>query len=39
MYYKYKEMDMNAESIANKIIKFYQDNVIDFHSYNKNIKN
>ena len=36
---QYKEIGMNAESIANKIIKFYQDNVIDFQSYNKNIRN
>ncbi len=36
---QYKEIGMDAESIANKIIKFYQDNVIDFQSYNKNIKN
>jgi len=36
---QYKEIGMDAESIANKIIKFYQDNVIDFETYNKNIKN
>ena len=36
---QYKEIGMDADSIANKIIKFYQDNVIDFDTYNKNIKN
>ncbi len=36
---QYKEIGMDAESIANKVIKFYQDNVIDFQSYNKNSKN
>ncbi len=36
---QYKEIGMDADSIVNKIIKFYQDNVIDFQSYNKNIKN
>ena len=36
---QYKEIGMDADSIANKIIKFYQDNVIDFETYNKNIKN
>ena len=36
---QYKEIGMDAESIANKIIKFYQDNVIDFETYNINIKN
>jgi len=36
---QYKEVGMDADSIANKIIKFYQDNVIDFETYNKNIKN
>ena len=36
---QYKDIGMDSESIANKIIKFYQDNVIDFQSYNKNIKN
>ena len=36
---QYEEIGMDANSIAKKIIKFYQDNVIDFQSYNKNIKN
>ncbi|MDC0624412.1 1-deoxy-D-xylulose-5-phosphate synthase [Alphaproteobacteria bacterium] len=36
---QYKEIGMDADSIANKIIKFYQGNVIDFETYNKNIKN
>ena len=36
---QYKEIGMDADSIANKIIKFYEDNVIDFETYNKNIKN
>ncbi len=36
---QYKEIGMDAGSIANKIIKFYHDNVIDFAIYNKNIKN
>ncbi|MDB4860746.1 1-deoxy-D-xylulose-5-phosphate synthase [Alphaproteobacteria bacterium] len=36
---QYKEIGMDADSIANKIKKFYQDNVIDFEVYNKNIKN
>ncbi|MDC1184370.1 1-deoxy-D-xylulose-5-phosphate synthase [Alphaproteobacteria bacterium] len=36
---QYKEIGMDVDSIANKIKKFYQDNVIDFEAYNKNIKN
>ena len=36
---QYKEIGMDADSIANKIVKFYQDNVIDLETYNKNIKN
>ena len=36
---QYEEIGMDANSIANKIIKFYQDNVINFQSYNINIKN
>ena len=36
---QYKEIGMDADSIANKILKFYQDNIIDFETYNKNIKN
>ena len=36
---QYEEIGMDPNSIAKKIIKFYQDNVIDFQSYNKNKKN
>ncbi len=36
---QYEEIGMDANSIAKKIIKFFQDNIIDFQSYNKNIKN
>ena len=36
---QYEEIGMDASSITRKIIKFYEDNVIDFQSYNKNIKN
>ena len=36
---QYKEIGMDTDSIANKVIKFYHDNVIDFDTYNKNIKN
>ena len=36
---QYLEMGMDADSIALKILKFYQDNVIDFQSYNKIKKN
>ncbi|MDC0497790.1 1-deoxy-D-xylulose-5-phosphate synthase [Alphaproteobacteria bacterium] len=36
---QYKEIGMDTDSIANKITKFYQDNIIDFETYNKNIKN
>jgi 1-deoxy-D-xylulose-5-phosphate synthase len=36
---QYKEIGMDANSIAKKIIKFYHDNIIDFQSYNKNKKN
>jgi 1-deoxy-D-xylulose-5-phosphate synthase len=36
---QYKEIGMDVDSIANKIVKFYQDNVIDLETYNKNIKN
>jgi 1-deoxy-D-xylulose-5-phosphate synthase len=36
---QYREIGMDADSIANKVIKFYHDNVIDFDTYNKNIKN
>ena len=35
---QYKEIGMDADSIAKKILKFYQDNIIDFETY-KNIKN
>ena len=36
---QYLEIGMDANSIANKIIKFHQDNIIDFQSYNKNLTN
>ena len=36
---QYREIGMDTDSIANKVIKFYHDNVIDFETYNKNIKN
>ena len=36
---QYREIGMDTDSIANKVIKFYHDNVIDFDTYNKNIKN
>ena len=36
---QYEEIGMDPNSIGKKIIKFYQDNVIDFQSYNKNKKN
>ncbi len=36
---QYKEIGMDGNTIARNIIKFYQDNVIDFQSYNKNLKN
>ena len=36
---QYAEIGMDANSLAKKIIKFYQDNIIDFQSYNKNKKN
>ena len=36
---QYTEVGMDANSIAQKVIKFYQDNVIDFQSYNQNKKN
>ena len=36
---QYREIGMDTNSIANKVIKFYHDNVIDFDTYNKNIKN
>ena len=29
---------MDADSIAKKIIQIYEDNVVDFQSYNKNKK-
>ena len=36
---QYREIGMDTDSIANKVIKFYHDNVIHFDTYNKNIKN
>ena len=36
---QYAEMGMDANSIAEKIIKFHQDNIINFQSYNQNKKN
>jgi len=36
---QYELIGMDANSIAKKIIKFYEDKVIDFKFYNKNIKN
>tara|TARA_Y100001970_G_scaffold286307_1_gene408142 strand:- start:2562 stop:4484 length:1923 start_codon:yes stop_codon:yes gene_type:complete len=36
---QYSEVGMDANSIAKKIKQIYEDNVIDFQYYNKNIKN
>ena len=36
---QYSEIGMDADSISKKILKIYEDNVINFQSYNKNIKN
>ncbi|MDC0232709.1 1-deoxy-D-xylulose-5-phosphate synthase [Pelagibacteraceae bacterium] len=36
---QYIEIGMDADSIAKKIIQIYEDNVVDFQSYNKNIRN
>ena len=36
---QYSEIGMDADSIAKKIIQIYEDNVVDFQSYNKNIRN
>jgi len=36
---QYQEIGMDASSITMKIKQIYADNVIDFKSYNKNIKN
>ena len=36
---QYAEIEMDANSITRKIKQIYSDNVIDFHSYNQNIKN
>ena len=36
---QYLEMGMDVNSIVKKILKFYQDNVIDFNSFNKTKKN
>ena len=35
---QYLEIGMDAYSIANKILRYFEDNVIDFQSYNKNKK-
>ena len=36
---QYEEIGMDANSITRKIKQIYEDNLIDFQSYNKNIKN
>jgi 1-deoxy-D-xylulose-5-phosphate synthase len=36
---QYAEIGMDTNSIVRKIKQIYEDNVIDFQSYNKNIKN
>ena len=36
---QYSEIGMDADSISKKILKIYEDNVINFQSYNKNINN
>ena len=36
---QYSEIGMDADSIAKKIIQIYQDNVVNFQSFNKNISN
>ena len=36
---QYSEIGMDADSISKKILKIYEDNVINFQNYNKNIKN
>ena len=36
---QYLEMGMDADSIAQKILKFYKSKVIDFQLFNKNKKN
>ena len=36
---QYSEIGMDADSIAKKIIQIYEDNVINFQSFNKNIRN
>ena len=36
---QYLEMGMDADSIAQKILKFYKTNVVDFQSFNKTKKN
>ncbi len=36
---QYEEVGMDAKSITRKIKKIYENNVIDFQSYNNNIKN
>ena len=36
---QYSEIGMDADSIAKKIIQIYENNVVNFQSYNKNIRN
>ncbi len=36
---QYLEIGMDADSIAKKIMKIYEDNVVNFQSYNNNIRN
>ncbi len=36
---QYSEIGMDADSIAKKIIQIYEDNVVNFQSFNKNIRN
>ena len=36
---QYEEIGMDAKSIARKIKQIYENNVVDFQSYNNNIKN
>ena len=36
---QYSEIGMDADSIAKKIIQIYEDNVVNFQSYNKNKRN
>ena len=36
---QYLEIGMDADSIAKKILQIYENNVVNFQSYNKNIRN